>query len=478
MLEHPFTIGMVQRRMRWSTSGRVASHRLPPVVSRCILRRADTVRLLRALFLLPLMAAAQQPLLWAQSLPSIRQIGPVVTVSPAGLLGAVSAVRTAAGGRVIVNDVVKRQLLLLQLDLTLAKVIADGTSSSGGAYTSPLAGLAAFHGDSSLFIDPQSLSMSVVDPHGSITRVLAIPRPGDAMYLVGGPFGTPGFDSSGGMVYRGMPPRRALATTTTPSDTPAFPQYADSAPLYRTVLATRIRTIIAWIRVPSFEARTTTDKAGTSGPLTLTLNPIPFVDAWAITRSGRVVIVRGTDFHVDWVDGDGALMSTKRIPFPWLRLSEQRKQAILDSAQVEADARRGALAQLLDRNPGSTPPAMDILGRPLFSVVTNGPPGDGGRVRTSLLPTRHVMVSQRELPDYYPPFAVGSAVADLSGRLWIRTTESSKAGPIYYVLDDRGEVVDRVQLPFGRMITGFGDDVVYMGVLDDKGARLERAKVR
>jgi hypothetical protein len=38
--------------------------------------------------------------------------------------------------------------------------------------------------------------------------------------------------------------------------------------------------------------------------------------------------------------------------------------------------------------------------------------------------------------------------------------------------------VDRVQVPFGRVITGFSEDVVYMGVLDEKGARLERARVR
>jgi len=38
--------------------------------------------------------------------------------------------------------------------------------------------------------------------------------------------------------------------------------------------------------------------------------------------------------------------------------------------------------------------------------------------------------------------------------------------------------VERVKVPFGRVISGFGPGVVYMGVLDEKGARLEKAKIK
>jgi hypothetical protein len=38
--------------------------------------------------------------------------------------------------------------------------------------------------------------------------------------------------------------------------------------------------------------------------------------------------------------------------------------------------------------------------------------------------------------------------------------------------------VDRVKLPFGRVISGFGPGVVYMGVQDEKGARVEMARIK
>jgi hypothetical protein len=68
--------------------------------------------------------------------------------------------------------------------------------------------------------------------------------------------------------------------------------------------------------------------------------------------------------------------------------------------------------------------------------------------------------------------------ADNDGNLWVRTTQPSDAGPIYDVVNGKGELVDRVKLPFGRVISGFGPGVVYMGVQDEKGARLEMARIK
>ena len=53
-------------------------------------------------------------------------------------------------------------------------------------------------GDSTLFIDPASLSMLLIDPNGKIVRVMSAPRAGDVGFLVGGPFGNPGFDRRDG----------------------------------------------------------------------------------------------------------------------------------------------------------------------------------------------------------------------------------------------------------------------------------------
>ena len=57
------------------------------------------------------------------------------------------------------------------------------------------------------------------------------------------------------------------------------------------------------------------------------------------------------------------------------------------------------------------------------------------------------------------------------------TRAGSIAGPIYDVVNRKGELVDRVQVSSGRTIVGFGKGgVVYMMARDDKGAWLERTK--
>ena len=91
------------------------------------------------------------------------------------------------------------------------------------------------------------------------------------------------------------------------------------------------------------------------------------------------------------------------------------------------------------------------------------------------------LVNVDELPDYRPAFTSGSARGDLDGNLWVRTTSPvGNSGPIYFIINTKGEVIDRVQLPESRQLVGFGKNGdVYLAVRDAEGnARIERAKVR
>lgn len=91
------------------------------------------------------------------------------------------------------------------------------------------------------------------------------------------------------------------------------------------------------------------------------------------------------------------------------------------------------------------------------------------------------MVNADQLPDYRPAFTGGSSRGDLEGNLWVRTTSPvGNAGPIYFVINKKGEVIDRVQLPEGRLLAGFGKNGdVYLSLRDAEGnARVERAKIR
>jgi hypothetical protein len=87
-------------------------------------------------------------------------------------------------------------------------------------------------------------------------------------------------------------------------------------------------------------------------------------------------------------------------------------------------------------------------------------------------------VALNEMPDYRPPFRLAATRGDAEGNLWIRTTKIVNGGAVYDVINGQGALVDRIQVPPGRVIAGFGrGGVVYMGVLDGTVARLERARV-
>ena len=56
---------------------------------------------------------------------------------------------------------------------------------------------------------------------------------------------------------------------------------------------------------------------------------------------------------------------------------------------------------------------------------------------------------------------------------------AAKGGILYDVINRNGEIIERVQLPVGRMLEGFGPNgVIYMSVPVNVGwTRLERARV-
>jgi hypothetical protein len=423
----------------------------------------------------------------AQSLPPVRPIGPVARVSPTDLLGSVSTVRALPNGRLLVNDLVRRQLVMLDSTFAREAIIADTTPATANAYGARPAGLIRYRGDSSLFIDPASLSMLVIDPVGKVVRVMAVPRPNDAPFMVGGPFGTPGFDSQGRIVYRGftrptMPPPSAQGQQ-------GFfaPEQPDSAPVLRVNLATRALDTATFFKIPKTKAKVTQNDKGEMN-ISMVMNPMPVIDDWTLLPDGTMAIVRGSDYHIDWIAPDGARSSSAKIPFEWQRLSDESKVAFLDSAKVAAAAARaagtanGPGGQTIIGGPGgpgggggATVMRFEINGVPQPGGPGGGPPPGMGAIAA---PTIN-MIEPNELPDYRPAFATGATRADNDGNLWIRTSKAPNGGgPIYDVINRSGTLIDRVQLPFGRVIAGFGAGVVYMGVRDDKGARVEAARIR
>ena len=72
------------------------------------------------------------------------------------------------------------------------------------------------------------------------------------------------------------------------------------------------------------------------------VNPLPQGDDCALLPDGTIALVRTKDFHVDWLNADGTVSSTQKIPFNWERLTDEGKVAFIDSARVAIEKARAS----------------------------------------------------------------------------------------------------------------------------------------
>lgn len=371
-----------------------------------------------------------------QALPPIRTLRRVVATSTAPLQAA-TTVRPLSNGDVIVNDVLAGRLILFDSTLAPARTILDRSGANGRAYGDRPGGLLAFRGDTSLFIDAASLSMLVVAPDGRVVRVAALPDAADAEDLAGGAAGLAAIDPESRLVYRsahGPPP-------TAPS---GGPQGEGWAALVRVDLTSRHADTLTLLRI-SRPTTTITRTLDAGYDIRTVINPLPTLDDWALLPSGAVAVVRGRDFHLEWISANGHHLVSPPIPFEWQRLTLDQRQRIVDSA-------RAAMASVTRATPHPRGRGVIPLPRIEFTPAT-------------------------EIADYRPAFFAGLTRAAPGGRVWIRTTLDSPSGPVYDVVDSAGTVVARVRLPPGRVLLAVAPhDVVYLGMRDTEGsAHVEKA---
>jgi len=401
----------------------------------------------------------------AQQLPPIRPIGPIERVSTAPLGTATTAV-ALSDGRVYVNDVLNRRVVLFDSTLSHAQAVADSTSVTAKAYGTRPGTLFAFRGDSALFVDPASQSMLVLGPDGKIDRVIAMPQTGTgAMFQINVLEGVPGFDTRGRLVSV-----MSAAVPRAPSTDPgkSLFQPPDSAFLVSFDIASRAIDTIGSVRVAFGRFAMVRDANGDMTSITLTPDILPVIDSWAIEHDGTVAAVRGRDFHVDRLGADRQWHSGPKLPFAWEHLSDDVKTAFIDSAVAAMKVRRDSMTAARGQR-GPTPNTS--------GGGAGGGRGSGGGPPTAMIDGRPALT---DLPDYRPAFLPGGAArGDADGNLWIKTTALDHGQPVYDIVSGTGALIDRVQLPPFRTIAGFGPGVVYLAVVDPGGGvHLERAAIK
>jgi hypothetical protein len=384
----------------------------------------------------------------AQKAPSVRLLD-AADAKTKPVFGSPVAVRALRDGSLLVNDTQRRQVLKLDASLGTVTVVLDSASGATNAYGARAGGMIPYLADSTLFIDPTGLSMFVIAPDGSVAREASIPRSQDAGALAATTNGWPGLDVKGHLVYRGaLTPQRSMNGGMTMGQSP------DSLEIVRLHVTTRKLDTAAFIKIPKVKINVTQTDRGMS--VAAELNPMQTVDDWAVLSDGSIAVIRGLDYHVDVINSDGSTSAGPKIPFEWQRMTDEDKVALIDSLKRTM----------------ATPGAP---GAPSIAMMGHGGPPTAGHALSSVK-----LVEPSELADYRPPFSQAAARSDADGFLWVRTSarrSGAIGGPIYDVIDRRGVLVDRIQVPAGRVVVGFAKGgVVYLVARDQSGAWLERTK--
>jgi hypothetical protein len=395
-----------------------------------------------------LKAVAQKPN--AQRPPAVRLLDAPSAVS-AHVFGSPATVRELAGRGLLINDTERRQVIAVDAKLGGLRIVADSAGGSANWYGPRAGGLIRYVADSTLFVDPVGLSMLVFAPDGHVARTASVPRSQDASQLTAAGGAAVGIDALGRLLYRAGIKIPTLATTgLTMGATP------DSTEIDRVDMKSRKLDTAAYFKTFKVSITATQTEKGLSA--TGIINPIQTVDDWAVLADGTIAIVRGVDYHVDFISTAGAIFAGPKIPFDWRPISDERKVAILDSVKAVMSA----------------PPAASSSG------ATGQPSGHSMAMMHGSMAMTMTLAPASDLPDYYPAFEQDAARGDADGNLWVRTTatrDGAVGGPIYDVVSRTGELLQRVQLPGGRRIIGFGKNgVVYLAARDASGAWIEKTR--
>ena len=307
------------------------------------------------------------------------------------------------------------RVVLLNASLTTVTPIGN-TGSGPGEYAEP-EGLVAGPKDTTLLIDASRGDILVIDQAGRIVGSKTTPVAQVALIAPGGL----AIDHAGRLLYQ----PRVQESRNNPGGMEIVTP--DTAPITAYDFTTRGTIPVAQVHV---EKASSTMESDSTKPGTMRMRlqtfPFPTIDDWVMMPDGTIAIIRGADFHVDWIAPNGKIRSTPPIQYA--------KVAVTDSDKVKFRARHHMFGDSLPMMP------------------------------------RNVSMTQLEpdsFPKFKPPFSARGAKAAPDGTIWIPARIISPAAKEGYdVIGPDGRVRERVHLAKGQVLVGFGKGVVYVTVSD------------
>lgn len=330
----------------------------------------------------------------------------------------VGGVRELADGRVLVTDALEGALYVLDRNLGKAEKLAR-EGQGPDEYRQPDA-LSPWPGDSTLMTDLGNGRLTVIGPAYAFARTIPTVRQ-EAMGLeIILPRGA---DGAGNVYYQ---PRGDGMIRDT-ADVVRWNPAADGDPLP-----------VARIKLQDVVERT----SGSGGNVRQEVRPVPLspMDGWAVGVDGRVAVVRAGDYHVEWVQPDGTVVSGPPVEYEPVPVGRADKED-----WVETASSRGVMMMVTNDNGN------------LNARMQRG----GGRGGPDL--------DSYAWPDTKPPFDAESVRVAPDGHLWVGRSVPAGDRALVDVFDARGNRVAVIELPDDREVVGFGRGSVYLARGDDLG---------
>ncbi len=351
----------------------------------------------------------------------------------------VAGLRELSNGKVIVAD--GRDKIIAFVDFAAGSSTKIGREGSGpGEYGMPARVFLAPNDETFVF-DPLNTRYLVIGADGKPKTTFMVETAAPAS----GPGGGPGFRMGGMSMGTVSDARGRIYAEGAPITMgPNGPVTADSAAITRYDRGTKKMDTVAFVRLPKNNSQV----SGSQGNMSIRIggsNPLAVRDIWTAFPDGRVAIVRGSDYHVDWVLPNGQKQSSPAIRYTPIRMTEA------DKREEEALRNRNRANQM-------------------SMTVSNGPNGVQRSAQMGPGPNAPPLEPLTDWPDVKPAFRPNntSVWARPNGDLWVRRTEAAGAkGTLYDVIGANGQVSYQVRLPEKVTLVGFGNGTIYTTKADE-----------
>lgn len=363
--------------------------------------------------------AGAQPPLRDLPKPAVELSDPFSSVSAAAeLRPGVLVVFDAADGELSVVDVVRGRRSPL------------GRQGSGpGEYRTP-AGIFTIHGDTLWVLDATQMRIVVfgpdLKPGSTFPFMMFDTQTGTALT-------SPIFADSSGKIYASaMPIEVARGGANTAMKFPDSVSVVRVDPRNPSAKAT-----LARVRFPT-SGQPRMEQSGTSLKYTFAYPGLVAADPWAVFPDGRLAIVRGANYTVEFIAADGTRSPAVQVPYEPFSVTEADRKAEMEEARKRLAEQSKQVQRMLPPNVSMT-----------FDMI---PP--------------------TSWPDKYPPVAPMGAMAAPDGRLWVKRSVPVRIGrEMWDVIGRDGRLLARWRLPPKTSLVALGRDAIYAVRTDEDDLR-------